>query len=196
MPALFFYVSANTDNLNETIVKISILLIGRMLAYMLLGILVGFSMQKIQQFLGFLDFYGIKLLAGIIIVILGVSVWHNKPKSNDICTKNLIATTNMKNDFSYLFFLGFIIGLSPCAPLIALLFEMALFVKNSLQGMLFMAAFGVGTVLSGLLVFGVMNGLFKFISHKTALSQPKFQDTYRKISAVMIIIFGFYLLLK
>lgn len=196
MPALFFYVSNKTDNIFEAIIKISILLAGRLLAYMFLGILIGFSMQKIQHFLGFIEFPGIKLLAGIIIVLFGVSVWRNQTKTKDVCAKKLISHQKMQNDFSYLFILGFIIGISPCAPLIALLFEMVLFVKSPLQGLLFLTAFGFGTFLSGLLVFGVMNGLFKFIANKTFFSHPKFQDIYRKISAVLIIILGLYFLLK
>ncbi|MCX5666870.1 MAG: sulfite exporter TauE/SafE family protein, partial [Candidatus Omnitrophica bacterium] len=68
---------------------------------------------------------------------------------------------------------GFLIGISPCAPLLALLFDITLISKGFLDGIFYALFFGLGTFLSGLITVGVVAGLLTrvpaaFVKSKTA----------------------------
>ena len=52
--------------------------------------------------------------------------------------------------------LGILVGLSPCLPLLGILLEIALLSGNFLEGVIYSFAFGIGTVLSPMLVIGAV----------------------------------------
>jgi len=52
--------------------------------------------------------------------------------------------------------LGILVGLSPCLPLLGILLEIALLSNNFLEGMIYSFSFGIGTVLSPMLIIGAL----------------------------------------
>jgi sulfite exporter TauE/SafE len=52
--------------------------------------------------------------------------------------------------------LGILVGLSPCLPLVGVLLEIALLSKGFFDGVIYSFAFGIGTVLSPMLLIGTL----------------------------------------
>ena len=85
--------------------------------------------------------------------------------------------------------LGFIIGMFPCAPLLALLFEIALMSKTALAGMFYALFFGLGTLISGLIVIGSLAGIFSWLPAKIFKSKRS-NFVFRIICALLLMLLG------
>lgn len=196
LPPLFFYISSKSISPNEALLKIIILLIGKMTAYIILGTLLGFSVQILRMFLEQISFNGMKIITSAIIFLLGAFVWFDNGGKSLACNSKISSRIALNNSYSPLFILGFILGISPCPPLIALLFEMAFFIKSPLEGMLFLSSFGLGSLISGVLVFGIMKGTLNFLIDKTRLEKYFSSKLHQKICAFIIVIFGLFIIFK
>jgi ABC-type polysaccharide/polyol phosphate export permease len=82
----------------------------------------------------------------------------------------------------------------PCGPLTALLAEIALMSKTGLEGLIYAAAFGMGTFFSGLITIGAAAGLLHKIPAQM-LKSPNVIFLFRLITCLMLVIFGVGLVL-
>ena len=92
-----------------------------------------------------------------------------------------------------LFVLGLIIGITPCPPLTALLFEIALMSKSALEGMSYAFFFGLGTFLSGVLVVVSLAGILTKIISKVLKSKGAVRF-FRIACSALLILFGLVLI--
>ncbi len=153
-PALLAYTSGTKRRWSGVLGDVLTFLSGRLAAYICLGFLAGLSALVLRRFInsGLISFF--KPAAGIFTIILGVLVFVYKDTDTCECRSNGKRIYN----FGGLFVFGFLIGITPCAPLTALLFEIVLISKNGLEGASYALSFGLGTALSGLIVLGLLGG--------------------------------------
>ena len=92
-------------------------------------------------------------------------------------------------NYGGLFILGFIIGMFPCAPLLALLFEISLISNGALAGLFYALFFGLGTLISGLIVIGSVTGIFTRLPAKI-FSSKRSNLIFRIICALLLMSMG------
>jgi len=91
--------------------------------------------------------------------------------------------------------LGFIIGVFPCAPLLALLLEITLISKTALDGMFYALFFGLGTFISGFIVIGGLSGILTWLPTKI-LKSKRSNLIFRIICALLLIWLGLDLIFR
>lgn len=101
-----------------------------------------FSNHLIQKFAVF--FYN--LLAAFIILIGITTIFYKKDKPNSFC--RIVHRGNIRNTG----LMGFLVGLSPCLPLIGILNYIAIISPNLTSAAVLSFTFGLGTMISPLLL--------------------------------------------
>ncbi len=159
---------------------------GRLIAYMLLGGVVGFSGRLFSSLymMGNFPVYA-QLAGGLFVFLLGLTIIMGKGESISLCKY-----INKHNNES-LFLLGILIGLAPCAPLLGSLVYIMLKSGNFFEGALYGLSFGLGTSLSPILIIGAAAG---FLPKKFILNQ-KLYNWFQRACGVIIIYFAVRLLL-
>jgi len=139
---------------------------GRVFSYTLLGIISGY----IGRSFGFLIS---KTWIGVFIMMLGVSILLKYPKK---------CLFRFRSELPFL--LGIVVGLAPCPPLLALL-SLALLEKSIFIGALMGLSFGLGTILSPIIVLGFMAG-------KWAERSTGFMEINIKVCGLFLILLGLW----
>ena len=189
-PVLIAYIAGKQVRFRQALVDIAIFLTGRLLAYLILGYLAGLSGLILRQFSNSSLVAFFKISGGIIIILLGVYLWLGKEPSSWVCRRKASAIFNSTG----LFILGFAIGVFPCAPLLALLFEIALVSKSAWGGLFYALAFGLGTFFSGFIVMAALSGIFPRLPAGIIKSKTV-SLIFRAICAVLFILLGLSLIL-
>ena len=189
-PILITYILGRREAPASTAVDIVVFLSGRLFAYIVLGALAGASGAALRHFAESNAGFALRPLGGIISILLGLVVLVRK--EGTACARK--AGHNKVYDFGSLLALGFIIGISPCPPLIALLLEIALMSKSAFEGASYAFSFGLGTFLSGLIVIGALAGILKGIVGKLVRSKG-ISMFFRVACALLLILLGIGLLL-
>ncbi|MFN3966350.1 MAG: sulfite exporter TauE/SafE family protein [Endomicrobiia bacterium] len=132
----------------------------------------------------------LQLILGILIVFIGVFYLISEKISlaNPVCSFIQKKFVN-KNKLNMLLF-GLLIGLSPCAPLLAILAYIAAMAKNSLTGLIAGFSFGLGTLITPLIPVSTFAG---FITDNLK-KNPVLFTLVRVLSAFLLIYFGFRLI--
>ena len=84
--------------------------------------------------------------------------------------------------------LGFLIGISPCMPLVAVLTYIACTATNVLQGVVYAVSFGIGTIFP-VMILGPLVGLLP-----EKIKSPKHLRAFRVVCGLILILFGLQLL--
>ncbi|MEC5147858.1 sulfite exporter TauE/SafE family protein [Chitinophaga sp. 212800010-3] len=162
---------------------------GRISAYAILGLIFGwlgrqFYLGGLQQWLSIIT--GSLLLMVIFIRYAGIRIFKNQPVPNAFTRqiKSMLGRLLQQQRFSTLYAIGFLNGFLPCG-LVYLGIAGALATGDILQGMLFMAAFGAGTL-------PAMAGVTWF-SHLISLS---IRNRMRSLIPVVVSVMGVLLILR
>ena len=190
-PILAAYVIGRRDRFVDTLADLVIFLTGRLAAYVILGALAGLSGGLIRRILESRAGAYLGPLGGIVSILLGISVLIYKEPAACECGRGRKAAYGRAG----LFVLGFIIGVSPCPPLAALLVEIALISKSIFEGAGYALAFGLGTFISGLLVIGALAGIFKGAAARLVRSKTG-NDAFRIVCAALLVLFGSWLIFR
>jgi sulfite exporter TauE/SafE len=186
-PILLPYIAGTKRTWQEGLKATLVFGLTRLLVYTLLGGAVGYIGYYLFR-LFLIQFWGAMLavLAGTLIILLGLLIVAGKEINDPFC-KYLQKNTVEKGDRSMVW-LGVILGLSPCLPLIAVLMEIMFISAKFYQGFLYGLAFGIGTVISPpLLLLGTL----------APLISGKIQTRYfNMICGSLLILFGIYLILN
>lgn len=188
-PLMVIYIAGRRISFLEGLRDISIFLCGRFLAYLALGYIAGYSGTYLRLVVDRVFLPWFRLLAGAVIILMGVYVGFGRNVLNRFCPARLSKVTGI----SSLFLLGVIIGVSPCPPLIGLLIELTLISKNGLDGLSYALFFGLGTLISGLLTLGVLAGFFNWFPAKIFHS-TKTKLTFRILCALLLVLLGLNLI--
>jgi len=177
-PILVSYVAGTRKNIPAGIRDYLIFSSCRIFVYVILGLLI-YSLGRlaVTAFMASYSRY-IFILGGVFIVSIGIFIATNKK----IWFKN-------KN----LVIMGVTIGLLPCAPMIAVLSYIGLVSKSWLQSLFFSFSFGLGTLISPLILIVVIAGFIPKILEKT---QALYSKVFGIICGAVIIFLGARLMIR
>lgn len=188
-PILLTYIAGRQDNWPRAFADIAIFLFGRSFAYVALGAIAGGSGFYLRHFVKSDLTPYFDLVSGTISILLGIFVlMHKNPP---VCASEI--SHNKVYDFGSILILGFLVGINPCPPLTALLFEIALISKSALEGASYALSFALGTFLAGLIVIGTLAGLLKGFTHKMIHSR-RAGVIFRIFCSMLLFLFGFGLI--
>ncbi|HAM39007.1 MAG: hypothetical protein A2474_02845 [Elusimicrobia bacterium RIFOXYC2_FULL_34_12] len=182
-PLISSYIFANGADQKEGL-KITISFsLGRILAYSLLGFA---SVALINTFDIQKDVF--KRAAGILLLLI-LPIYNIGKDKIKVC--NFLCKFSEKRLNFNSFFIGLLIGLSPCAPLLAILSYIVVKSESIYFGLFYGFMFGVGTFISPLIFCGLLLG---FISNYCSKSKEMFL-IFKIIGNVLLIIFALKLIL-
>jgi sulfite exporter TauE/SafE len=190
LPIILTFTSGVEQDHRKSLGDILVFFFGRLSAYILLGCLAGMSGMILRRFINSNLAVYLNPLAGLISIGLGALVAFNKKTAEGRCVRD----SSQAGVFGGLFLFGFIIGISPCAPLLVLLFEIVLISKNAFQGALYGLSFGLGTFISGAIIAVGFSGLLTRLPEKF-LKSEKVRFTLRIVCALVLILFGLWFIL-
>jgi len=182
LPVILALSAGVKENYKKIILGIVTFLSGRLLAYIMLGFLAGVSGLVLRQFTDARFSFYLKPAAGIISIAFGVWIFFRQ-KSQEACQSRAHKILNNSGFFIF----GFVVGISPCPPLMGLLLEIALISKAPLQGAIYGLMFGLGTFLSG---FILAAGLSRVLNRLPG------NRIFKGIYALVLILFGIIFILK
>jgi sulfite exporter TauE/SafE len=154
--------------------------IGRLLVYMVLGGLFGyFGALMLKHYYSSGFYHYIQAGLSVLLISIGASVLIGRKIGFKFCSAGEGSTL----------LLGVLVGLSPCVPLTGILIEIALFSDNFLSGLAYSFFFGIGTVMSPLLLLSAAVPLVGGINRKVS-------GIFNYICAAMMMLAGVYLLFR
>ncbi len=170
-PLLVSYIaSTQKDTLGGLRVYL-IFSVTRMLVYVAFGVLAGFFGEMVLQRIlesfvlkiVFLFFGVFLFLLGFLIALDKFSVGHSALQKYCGFLHRDLGTKDIKNTVIF----GLIVSFAPCLPLLAVLGYIALISDTWQKGILYMTSFGLGTVLSPMIILSMWAGwLANFIKSR------------------------------
>jgi len=188
MPVLAAYAAGAGKGVKAALRDVLYLLTGRLLAYVVLGYLAGLSGSYIRRLSSEAAADILKYASGIIVIALGMFLFFDISKNAGFCLFQKKYNVSSKS----LFLAGFVMGISPCMPLIALLLEIAIMSKNALQGSFYALFFGLGTLASGMIIVGPVAGMLSYFSE--TLKEERYRRIFRFLCGFLLVSFGLFIL--
>jgi len=189
-PVIVAYAAASHRNWAQTLSNIFIFLSGRLSAYLVLGYLAGLSGTVLRHFTDSNLSIFFKPLGGAVSIAFGILLFTYKERADCPYKKFNKSVYGAAS----LFLLGFSIGMAPCAPLVAILFNIVLLSKSAFDGLSYAFSFGMGTLASGIIVISALTGAVKWIPAKFLKSEIS-NLVFRVICAALLILFGIRLII-
>jgi sulfite exporter TauE/SafE len=191
-PLLVTYVMGRKERMAVTLADISAFLAGRLIAYLVLGALAGFSGSLLRRLIEPAAASGsVDPLTGAVSIILGIIILFNRRPASCACPQGPARFYG----FGGLLALGFMMGISPCAPLAGLLLQIALMSKGVADGTLYALSFGLGTMLSGFIIVGAISITAKGVADRL-LGSEKASGIFRTVCAALLITFGLFMMFR
>ncbi len=184
LPYIISYIAGIGAGFKKGIIVISIYNSGRIVAYAIIGIIVGLLGTVLsQEVFSFYQQYS-SIFFGVVIIIIGAGILLKK-FSNEACTTKEFhdfGVSKLTKRFDVCAFsMGFTRGLILCPPLIALLLYAVTF--SQVNCTLLAVLFGLGTALSPLLLLGGATG---WLLNKA----PLFKIWLSRIGGVALVVMG------
>jgi len=181
-PILMSYTAVYKASLKRAVFSYLVFSACKVLGYMILGALCAIfvGILNSDKFSALLDV--IYILMALFILFIGIStLFLKQPLTKKYCA--FLHRGNIRN----VGILGFLVGLSPCLPLFGILNYIVIISKSGLDAIYYSLIFGLGTVISPLLLLVALSGgLADWIS-----GNKKFQTIIRVGSgAVLIFLVG------
>ncbi len=155
--------------------------LGRLVVYTILGGLFGYFgafLLKYYYASGF--YYYIQTILSVFLISIGVAVMLGKEIRFRFCG---VGEGNAA-------VLGVLVGLSPCIPLIGVLLEIAFISNSFLAGLVYSFSFGIGTIISPLLLLGAVIPLVG-----SRIDQRVFK-IFTYLCGLMLILGGIYIFFR
>lgn len=188
-PIILSYIAGTQDSGRKGFKSVLIFSLSRAFIYVLLGLLAGLLGKILTTSL---DKYSltIYITGGAFISLSGILILLGKNINLPIC--ETLRKYTVENDIRSSIVLGIIIGLLPCTPLLGILVYISLISKDLWQGALLGLSFGVGTIISPLIIFGILvSSLPKII-----IKSPKILDIFKKTCGFLLFLFGVHLIVS
>lgn len=188
-PILLPYIAATSKGWKEALKITLIFSFSRFLAYVLLAFLAGWSAKLINPFLNtHPKRFNFLLIVGIFIILLGILILSGKKINFGFC--QFLNKYFIDKSFPSMFIIGLSVGFAPCLPLIGILSYILVTASNPLQAALYGMSFGLGTIISPLILLGMAAGSLP----KILFTNYKIYNLFIKICGVILILWGFYLI--
>lgn len=184
-PILITYIAGRRSKVVESLFDVAVFLFGRLTAYVMLGAMAGLSGSYLRNIIQ-ADLSGyLNIASGLISIALGLAMLRHVDQHQ--CDEGSIDRGIC--DRGGVFALGFFIGVSPCAPLAGLLFEIALMSKGAIEGASYALSFALGTFLAGFVIIGALSGLIKGAARRLVKSDSATR-IFRIACAILLAVFG------
>ena len=154
-PFLIAYTAVHKAGWKASFVSYGIFSCGRLLSYILWGLVCALGAAYLQSEALLRYSKNIYLVLGCFIVVLGIATCFS---AKDLFGKacQILHQGNIRN----VGIAGFLVGLSPCLPLWGIFNYVVLIAKGPADAVVYLLAFGLGTVLSPLALCVVFSGKF------------------------------------
>ena len=183
-PLLLPYVGATKRTWQDGVTIGIVFSIGRLLALAILGGLVTVAFSRINQFFppqrsGWI--YGI---VSLLMIVMGVCIILGKG------FKISIGHTMLDRGAESMFLFGFLMGVAPCVPYVAILTYIACIAENAvLAGMWYATVFAFGTAIAPIVLCAFMG-----LVPGKILKSVKLLKSFQVVCGIVLILFGFQLL--
>ncbi|MFH0762376.1 MAG: sulfite exporter TauE/SafE family protein [Candidatus Omnitrophota bacterium] len=166
-PLLLTYIAGTAKSVSKGLLSYILFSCARISVYLAAGVSVYFLGRIFTgEFLGALSRY-VFVLGGAFIISVGVLLILGKDKQAGFC--KALQKKLLQNDKKSIIILGLIIGLAPCAPLLAIFSYLGLISKNWALALTYSFFFGLGTLISPLLVLAALTGAIpRILADKSA----------------------------
>jgi sulfite exporter TauE/SafE len=168
----------------------SVFLAARLGAYLILGFLAGLSGALLRQFDSSAFNVWLRLLGGIGIIILGLFILFGKEPFSHPCRK----LSQNASTFSSLCAFGFIMGLLPCGPFVAVLLDSTVLSKTGWDGMLYALSFGLGNLIATFFSIAGLSGIMTWLPERIQRSNV-ITLLFRMIAVLLLMVMGLELIL-
>jgi len=184
-PILLPYIAATKKGWGEGLKASVAFSLGRLAALAILGGVATVAFASINRLFPPYRSGYLYLAMAVFIVLMGVLVILGKGRRP---LHRTLRRYIVESGSASTFFLGFLIGITPCATLVAILTYITCVAKNVLHGMLYALSFGVGTVVP-LMILGP---LVSFLPERI-LRSSKLLRGFRVTCGAILILFGLQL---
>jgi len=184
VPVIVTYITGRNLPFKKALSDILFFLSGRLTATLVYGLFAGISGQLIRNFQGSGFLRVLRPFSGGLIILMGIFILAGKTDIPAFCRLSA-----EKFSRAGVFLIGFIIGISPCPPFLALFFEIALMSGHALDGVFYALFFGLGLFVSGFFVIAGLSGLITGTAMKVVKS-PKSKLFFRIFCAILLFAFG------
>ena len=157
--------------------------LGRLISLIILGALATVAFKSINRFFPPARSGYLHLATALFMVTLGVLILLDK--GFRVSIGETIKGKILDKGSESMLFLGFLVGISPCAPLVAVLTYIACTAGNIVSGALYALSFGIGTAFSAIAVTALA-GVFPERIFKGA----KLRRAFQIVCGVVLILFG------
>jgi len=190
-PILLSYIVATGKDIPKGLKDYLIFSLARLLAYLILILAVFFlGGYTLRRFLGDYALY-LFILGGAFIVFVGLMMMLRiRLEFLPLQRLQKYMTGRHKQN---LLLMGLIIGLLPCAPLLAVFSYIGLMSKTWFQSLLLILSFGLGTILSPIIPLIIIAG---FTPSLLGARKPVYERSLSFIGGFIILLFGLQLIVR
>ncbi len=183
-PIVLPFLAGTQRSVAEGIWSIIEFSIGRIIVYSILGGLFGYFGYWLYRMLVDPKIISIIwIMVSLYLVILGIILALGRDAGFKFCRAH---------SGENLIMLGILVGLSPCFPLLAIMTEISLFSKGAGMGMIYAFTFGLGTIVSPLIILGAVIPLVPgFI-----LRGEKARSAFARLCGIALVLIGAYFMFK
>jgi sulfite exporter TauE/SafE len=185
-PLLISYIAGTGKGIFKSLMVYILFSLARIFAYLAISLLVFFLGRfVIEKFISSSSKY-ILVAGGAFFVLIGALMALGKRTNFKLCAflEKHMLTCDKKSIITF----GLIIGLLPCAPLLAIFSYIVLISKSYFETLLYSFSFGMGTFVSPLIFLALASGLIpKYFIGK------RYERIFSLICGLVIIFLGFKL---
>lgn len=185
-PILLPYIAATKGGWREGLRASSMFSLGRLLALAILGALANVAFASLNRFFPPHRSGYLYLAMALFVMIVGVLIVLGR--GFKVPLHRALKGHIVEGGAESLLILGFLIGISPCAPLVGILTYIAYTTTNVLSGMIYGLSFGVGTIVP-VMILGSLAG---FLPERVFGSAQPIR-VFRTLCGVILILFGLQL---
>ena len=191
-PVLGLYVAGSGKEWRGGLRATLIFSLARLSTYPMLGLLAGFSGALVRDILSSSTFsVHVWVLTGLAMSLLGAAIVLGKEPHLTVCRwLNRYAIDDSAKTMALL---GFVLGLAPCAPLLAVLTHIAATAQGPLQGALYGFCFGLGPALiTPVVMVGIMASVVPRLLFQTSAIRWIFQQA----CGLLLLVYGLRLIAR
>ncbi|MDP3143729.1 MAG: sulfite exporter TauE/SafE family protein [Candidatus Omnitrophota bacterium] len=189
-PFLVSFIAGANKNLKESFRIWLIFSLARIFSYLLLGFIAGVFSQEIVYKIYQSNLGRYLLIAGgVFLLLIGILMMAGGLGRNKFC--QALEARFIKKGMKSVAIFGLLIGFLPCAPLLAILSYIALISGSWYKGIWYSLSFGIGTLISPLIILAILASQVSKLLNKT-----KFFAVFQKICGLIIFVLGWELIIR
>lgn len=185
-PLLVAYIAATHANAEEGLKTYLVFSLTRLVVYSVFGVMAGVIGARVIPY--FFESQALKILFfifGVFLIFLGMFFSLEKVAPQRTC-RSFFEKHPAKKTVKDAILFGLIISFAPCLPLLGILGYIVLISDTWLKGIVYMAAFGLGTVVSPMIFLSMTAGWVA----KFSMKHETFQRVLKVFCGLVLIYLG------